>query len=132
MDVLEQLKELESQKSKLVNAAKSDALKRAKSAVAELNALGFSYRLVDDVAPKKTTAKPAKAAKASGGKRRTGIRETVYKAIAASSEGMKRGELVVALNMKEANAKQAVSNALANLKKEGRVSAVKGRYTATA
>ncbi len=127
MDVLDQLKELESQKAKLVNAAKSDALKRAKSAVAELNSLGFSYRLVDDEAPKKATNK---AAKASGKKRRTGIRETVYKAIAAAPEGMKRAEIIVALNMTEANAKTAVSNALANLKKEGRVSAVKGRYSA--
>jgi len=47
MSVLEKLKALDEQRSKLLEGAKSEALEKARQAVAELNELGFHYRLVE-------------------------------------------------------------------------------------
>src|ERR1035437_4597117 len=47
MSVLEQLKKLDEQRAKLLDGAKAEALKKAEEAVAELNEIGFSYRLVE-------------------------------------------------------------------------------------
>lgn len=127
MDVIQQIKELETQKAKLLTAAKADALKRAKAAINDLNTLGFTYRLVDDSAPTQRATKPSKA---TGKKRHAGIRETVYKALASNGEGMKRAELVTALELTDKSGKQAVSNALSNLKKAGRVKTADGKYHA--
>jgi hypothetical protein len=44
-DLIGRIKELDAEKSKLIESAKSEALERAKQAVADLNALGFSYSL---------------------------------------------------------------------------------------
>jgi hypothetical protein len=44
-DPITRIKELEAEKSKLIESAKSEALARAKQAVADLNALGFRYSL---------------------------------------------------------------------------------------
>lgn len=46
-NVLDQLKELDRQREKLIESAKSAALKKANDAVAELNELGFNYRLAE-------------------------------------------------------------------------------------
>jgi single-stranded DNA-specific DHH superfamily exonuclease len=55
MTVLEQIKKLDEQRSKLLESAKAEALKKAEEAVAELNEIGFTYRLVegDGASPKK-------------------------------------------------------------------------------
>jgi len=47
MTILEQLKELDDKRAKLVNGAKDEALKKAEAAIADLNSLGFAYRLVE-------------------------------------------------------------------------------------
>jgi hypothetical protein len=47
VSVLEQLKKLDEQRAKLLEGAKTEAVKKAEEAVAELNELGFSYRLVE-------------------------------------------------------------------------------------
>lgn len=53
MSVLDQLKKLDEQRAKLMADAKAEALAKAEAAVADLNAIGFSYRLVEgDGAPK--------------------------------------------------------------------------------
>jgi hypothetical protein len=44
-DPITRIKELEAEKSKLIESAKSEALARAKQAVADLNELGFRYSL---------------------------------------------------------------------------------------
>ena len=44
------IKELDKERAKLLDTAKKEALTRAEGAMAELNALGFGYRLVDGVA----------------------------------------------------------------------------------
>jgi hypothetical protein len=52
---VDRIKELDKERAKLLDTAKKEALTRAQQAVADLTALGFSYRLADG------TAKPAKA-----------------------------------------------------------------------
>jgi hypothetical protein len=57
-DPIARIKELDAERTKLLNDAKKEALSRAQQAVSELNALGFSYSLV---------AKKAAGRKAVGG-----------------------------------------------------------------
>src|SRR5208283_84420 len=45
--VLEKLKALDEQRAKLLEGAKAEALEQAEKAVAQLNELGFNYRLVE-------------------------------------------------------------------------------------
>jgi hypothetical protein len=66
--VLEKLKALDAQRAQLLEGAKKEALANAEKAVAELNALGFDYRLVEGA----TTTMPARAPRkaASQGQKR--------------------------------------------------------------
>lgn len=45
--ILDQLKKLDDQRATLLEGAKQEALDKAEAAVNDLNALGFSYRLVE-------------------------------------------------------------------------------------
>ena len=58
MSVLDELKALNEQRDKLLEAAKREALEKAEKAVAELNELGFHYSLVEGAvrAPRKARA----------------------------------------------------------------------------
>ena len=55
MSVLDELKALNERRERLLEAAKTEALEKAERAVAELNELGFNYRLVEGAvrAPRK-------------------------------------------------------------------------------
>jgi hypothetical protein len=56
MTVLEQIKKLDEQRAKLLEDAKTEALKKAEDAISELKALGFSYSLAEgDSKPKGKT-----------------------------------------------------------------------------
>jgi hypothetical protein len=60
--VLEKLKALDAQRAQLLEGAKKEALDNAERAVAELNELGFNYRLTEGAtsatrAPRKTASK---------------------------------------------------------------------------
>ena len=55
MTVLERLKKLEKEKEKLLADAKKEGLDKANAAIAELNALGFTYALVEDGKGRKKT-----------------------------------------------------------------------------
>ena len=48
---LERIKQLDQERAQLIAGAKREMLDRANSAIAELNALGFSYRIVDGGKP---------------------------------------------------------------------------------
>ncbi len=61
MTILDQLAELDAQREKLIGQAKGAAMKKAEDAVAELNELGFNYRLTES--------------RASGGGERKGTRQ---------------------------------------------------------
>ena len=45
--VIDQIRKLDEQKAKLLQDAKKEALGRAEAAIADLNSLGFNYRLVE-------------------------------------------------------------------------------------
>ena len=47
MSVLDKLKALDDQRAKLLEDAKKEALEAVHKAIADLNALGFDYRLVE-------------------------------------------------------------------------------------
>ena len=48
VNVIERIMELDKQRASLLGDAKSEILSVAKNAVAELNALGFAYKLVEE------------------------------------------------------------------------------------
>jgi len=112
--VLEQIKALDAQKAQLLSTAKKEALAVAEKAIADLNSLGFNYRLVQEGAPRT-------------GIRRTGIRKEVLTLI-KNSNGMSRSDLLTALDATDKSSQQSVSNALSALKKTGAVRSENGLY----
>ena len=58
MSVLDKLKALDDQRAKLLDDAKKEALEAAHKAIADLNALGFYYRLVEGPAHRKQESRP--------------------------------------------------------------------------
>ena len=55
MSVLDELKALDEQRAQLLDDAKKEALEKATKAIADLNELGFNYRLVEG--PSTSTAR---------------------------------------------------------------------------
>ena len=122
--VLAKLKKLDEERAVLVADAKHQALAAANMAIADLNALGFTYRLVEGGGSSPPTS--------STGTRRTGIREQVLDAVKASgADGINRADLLRVLGMKgDKSEEQSVSNALSALKKAGATTSKNGRYIA--
>jgi hypothetical protein len=56
-DTIARIQELDAEKSKLIESAKSEALERAKQAISDLNALGFAYSLTQASVGKKPTGR---------------------------------------------------------------------------
>jgi len=114
-DIDQQIADLEAKKRQLIADEKRSALKKVQLAIQELNALGFSYSLVEG--------------QSSTGTRRTGIRQQVLALIQKAPTT--RADVIQALDAAgDKKAQQSISNALANLKKTGAVSLVDGTYTA--
>ena len=68
MSVLDELKALDEQRAKLLEDAKKETLEKAAKAIADLNELGFDYRLVEG--PTTSTArKPREHSDAEAPKR---------------------------------------------------------------
>jgi hypothetical protein len=67
MSVLEKLKALDSQRAELLEGARKEALDKAETAIAELNELGFNYRLAEGA----STARAPRKAGAEVPKRQT-------------------------------------------------------------
>jgi DNA repair exonuclease SbcCD ATPase subunit len=65
--VLEKLQALDAQRAQLLEDAKKEALDKAEKAIAELNELGFNYRLVEGA----STARAPRKAGAEATKRQT-------------------------------------------------------------
>ena len=68
MSLMDQLKALDDQRTKLIEDAKRAALEKAHKAVAELNDLGFKYRLAEGA--RVAASSPVKRAKSIGGAKR--------------------------------------------------------------
>ena len=118
MSTLDQIRKLDEQRRRLVEQARDDALKRARDAIAELNELGYAYRL---------TGGPVKAT--SGSPRRSGMRQAIVDIVNENPNGITRGQIIEQLAKDgDEPAGQSVSNALGALKKQGRITADGGRY----
>lgn len=117
MSTLEQIRKLDEQRQHLVEQARDDALKRVRDAIAELNELGFAYRLVGGPASESTDP------------RRSGIRQSIVDIVNDNPQGVIRAQIIEQLAKGgEEPAGQSVSNALGALKKQGRIIADGGRY----
>jgi hypothetical protein len=57
--VLEKLRALDTQRAQLLDDAKKEALEKVEKAVAELNELGFDYRLVEGASTERAPRKAA-------------------------------------------------------------------------
>jgi len=125
MDVLARIKKLDEERSKLLEEAKANALATAERAVAELNGLGFNYRLVEGDAPRSITTR------VSTGTRRSGIRDTVFDTIqAAGPDGIKPADIreKLGISNEDKRGAQSVANALSALKKASKIADHNGAY----
>lgn len=115
--VVQQLKRLDEQRSKLLETAKASALAKAKEAVEELNALGYKYRLAEGTVTRAT------------GTRRSGIRDSVLQAVAKAGEaGIAPAKIREAIGATDKAGVQSVANALSALKKAKKVTEQGGNY----
>lgn len=123
--IIDQIMELEAKKQELLGRAKDEALKAAEKAIADLNNLGFNYRLVEGGA-----SMASSSAKSDGATRtrRTGVADEVLAMVKNSQNGMTRGELIDQMGADDKAAQQSISNALSNLKKKGLLIAEDGTY----
>lgn len=121
--IIDQIMELEAKKQTLMAQAKSEALKAAEKAIADLNNLGFSYRLVEGSAPRT-------ASTGTRAPRRGGVADQVLEHIKKSGSGLSRAQLLAAMEAHDKSAQQSISNALSNLKKKGTLTADNGVYKA--
>ena len=122
---IEQILELEAQKQALMTKAKTEALNTAEKAIADLNNLGFHYRLVEG-----GTTTATRSAPTTRSPRKGGISEQVLAVIKASPDGLARAGVLAALEASDTKAEQSISNALSNLKKKGELTAEGGVYKA--
>jgi hypothetical protein len=122
---IDQIMELEAKKQELMARAKSEALQAAEKAVADLNNLGFHYRLVET-----SDAAPRTVSTSTRSPRKGGVSEQVLAAIKASPDGLPRAGVLTALGANDTKAEQSISNALSNLKKKGDLTAENGIYKA--
>jgi hypothetical protein len=58
-DPVARIKELDAERAKLIDAAKTEALARAQDAISDLNALGFAYSLAQASVAKKAVGRKA-------------------------------------------------------------------------
>ena len=119
MSVLDQIKALDEQKAKLLKNAKQEALINARAAINDLNSLGFNYHLAEGEGAPTT------------GTRRSGVRQQVQDLLSNSPDGLKRADILDAMNVKgDKKGEQSVSNALSSLKKAGTLTQnSEGSYT---
>ena len=103
-----------------------EEIQKATEAIAEANArlktLQAELKALEAYEKAKTGAPPA------AGKRRTGIRQQVLEIIKQHPTGIARADVLSAMDASTKQDEQAVSNALAALKKNGDVSGDQGVY----
>lgn len=124
--VLDQLRKLDEQREALLSEAKTTALANAQAAIAELNELGFNYRLTEG-----GTAPRVPRQQSSG--RRSGIRDDVLQAVVnAGADGISPADVRKALGISDGDKSgaQSVANALSALKRAGKITDKNGSYVA--
>lgn len=122
MSVIDKIMELEAQKQALLNEAKGELVTAAEKAVADLNNLGFNFRLIEGAA----TSTPS----ISTGGRRSGVAQDVLALVKSTPNGLPRAAILERMGAVEKKAQQSISNALSNLKKKGVLTAEDGVYRA--
>lgn len=125
--VLDKIRQLDEQKTALLGQAKSEALQKANAAIAELNELGFNYRLVEGSASAVATRTPS-----SSTGRRSGIRDEVLSAIQSAPDGLAPAAIREQLGIEsgDKSGAQSVANALSALKKANKITDKDGLYIA--
>lgn len=121
---IDQIKELEAQKQKLLQKAKAEALGQAQRAVTELNNLGFNYRLVEGQTSSSVTGTPTRT-------RKSGVSNDVLAVIKKAPNGLPRAGVLEQMGATDKKQEQSISNSLTNLKKKGLLTAEDGIYKAT-
>jgi hypothetical protein len=122
---IDQIMELEAQKQALMAKAKDESLKMAEKAIADLNNLGFNYRLVEG----DTTTRIAPASTGTR-TRKAGVADEVLAVIKSAPDGLPRAGVLEQMGAHDTKAQQSISNALSNLKKKGQLTADGGIYKA--
>lgn len=115
-----QIRALEDQKKQIQKKAKDAALAKANAAIEELRKLGYSYRLAE---LDRTARAPA-----SGGPRRTGIRDQVLAVVKAAGT-ISAADVLTKMNATDETEKTSIRNALAALKRNNSVALKDGSYT---
>ena len=116
-DIDKQIAELKAQKQQMIEAERTAALAKVKDALAELNALGFNYSLNEGKQSTHTT------------RGWSPVRARVLDTIKGMADGVSRGDLLETMGAKGDKAfTSSISNALANLKKAGVITADSGLY----
>jgi hypothetical protein len=105
---------------------REDALDRRKSIDDELAGIDKEMKAINAY----VAAKTGKPPRATGtGKRRTGQREAILAVVNKHPDGIARANILKTMGVKgDKSAEQSVSNALANLKKAGKIGAKDGKY----
>lgn len=115
-DIEKQIAALEAEKRKIIEEEKKTAKKKVELALQELNALGFNYKLVEEGSSTTRT-------------RRSGVRDSVLKAVQDAPQGIKPADIAEKLDMTDKAGRQSIANALSALKKANKVTAESGVYT---
>lgn len=117
-----QIRALEDQKKQIQQKAKDAALNKANAAIEELRKLGYNYRLTEG------SGSASRTPRASGGTRRTGIRDQVLAVVKASPDGITAADVLSKMNASEDAEKTSIRNALAALKRGNSVGLKDGKY----
>jgi hypothetical protein len=89
----------------------------------------FNPRPATATVEPKASRKP-RAATGTRKPRKAGVRDEVLAKIAEHKDGIKRAELLTAMNATDKAAEQSISNAVSALKKDGKISGEQGLYRA--
>lgn len=122
--VLDRIRELDAEKKKLLEEAKATALANAQQAIADLNELGYNYRLVEG-----SESRSSSTRQASG--RRSGIRNDVLRVVSnAGPDGITPASIREKLGVEGKSGAQSVANALSALKRTNKIADKNGAYVA--
>jgi hypothetical protein len=107
---------------------RDDIVKEIAELEQELKAVNAYYAAKGDATRRSVAARSARPARKTSG-RRSGIREQVLDKVKEAVDGISRGDLLNVLSLKgNKSGEMAVSNALAALKRGGKLLAKDGKY----
>lgn len=124
---IDQIMELEAKKQELMAKAKQEALAQAEKAVADLNNLGFHYRLVEGT---DTTVQRAPRATTTRSPRSGGATAQLLDLLKSAPDGLPKSAILDQMQATDDKAKNNISAALFNMKKRGQVALDNGVYKA--